>query len=184
MPGTTRSITADELLRLPNDGRRYELVRGELRVNPPAGWRHGSVGARVAMLVGRYVDSKRLGLVLTESGYLLATGPDTVRGPDVSFIAQARVRAAGGAAYFEGAPDLAVEILSPSNRRRDVEEKIGEYFAAGGRMAWVVDPKQVHLTVHRPGDAPVTLDAEDTVDGGDVLPGFTCGVREMLVWPS
>ena len=174
-------MTADELLTLRDDGQRHELVRGELRVYPPPGARHGYVGGRLYLRLERHVTAARLGMAFFEVGFRLTRDPETVRGPDVSFLSAVRIPAAGiPDGYFDGPPDLAVEVLSPSDTIYEVEEKVDEYLAAGTRLVWVVNPRRRTITVHAPGADPRVLGEGDTLDGGDVVPGFRCEVREIV----
>ena len=182
----TTLMTADELIELPELDKVYELVRGHLKVMELPGGLHGRIGMRLSFLLMQHVIAQRLGTVLPQdTGYILARNPDTVRAPDVSFLSRERVAPNEiGAGYIEGAPDLAVEVLSPGDRMSEVEEKIDEYFGAGGRLAWVVDPKRARVSVYAPGRTPVVLGEDDTLEGDDVVPGFRCLVREVLTWPE
>ena len=182
-----RLMTADELLMLPDDGMRHELIDGVLHTMTPPGERHGEVGLALGVLLVNHVREHRLGRVYGEVGFRLRRDPDTVRAPDASFVARARLQGpVGGPKYFEGAPDLAVEVLSPSDSVRETEEKFGQYFAAGCRLGWLVDPPREAVTVYRaPGVAVRTLGLDDLLDGEDVVPGFACRVREALYyWPE
>jgi Uma2 family endonuclease len=184
MPARTQTgapLTAEDLYELPDDGYRYELVRGELRVSEPPGWGHGEISVIIAATLLAYVRPRGLGAVTGEAGYVLARGPDTVRGPDVTFVAAARRPAPEVEhRYYEGAPDLAVEVLSPDDRASEVAEKVDEYFAAGTRLVWVVNPKTRSVTVHTPDGIARNLRESDTIDGGDVIPGFACSVAELF----
>jgi Uma2 family endonuclease len=174
------NVTAEELFAHP-EHRYRELVRGALRVREPPGGVHGLVAARLAGLLIEHVERHALGTVLVESGYVLRRNPDTVRGPDLSFIGAARL--APGAipvAFIPGAPDLAVEILSPDDRPGEIEERLADYFAAGTRLVWVVEPRTGTVVVRHPGRAPRTLDRSATLDGEDVVPGFACPVRRLV----
>ena len=174
-------MTAAELLALPDDDYRYELVRGELIRMPPPGFRHGQIVVRVAIRLGQFAEAHRLGVVVAESGFHLESDPDTVRGPDVAFVSAARVppgQAPTG--YPTLAPDLAVEILSPSERPGARQQKVSEYFAAGARLVWEIDPTQHTITVHHSPDESATLAAADEISGDDVLPGFTCPVADLI----
>ena len=178
-----RLMCADELLALPADDRRHELVAG-LRVSePPASFRHGAIAAEVFMRLSEHVRRQDLGRVLsTETGFLLARNPDTVRAPDVAFVSRGRIELAGEiSGYFPGAPDLAVEVLSPSERPADVHAKIGDYLAAGSRVVWVIDPSRRQVRVHRSLLQPAILDDTATLEADDLLPGF--GVRVESLFP-
>jgi Uma2 family endonuclease len=175
MAQETRAITADELFRMPDDGfHKYELVAGKLRTMTPAGSLHGVVGMRLAAAILVHVDQHRLGVVFAaDTGFKLASNPDTVRAPDIAFVSRARIPASGiPEAFWLGAPDLAVEVLSPTDVRSEVAEKIEEYIEAGVKQVWFVEPSERRLTIHRPGMRPQVLDEHDTLDGGDLLPGF------------
>src|SRR5688572_4499350 len=173
MAQETRVITADELFRMP-DGDKYELVGGRLRKMTPPGSIHGVVEIRLGAALANHVDENHLGVVFAgDTGFKLASNPDTVRGPDVAFVARSRVPAGGiPVAYWPGAPDLAVEVLSPSETRSEIDEKIEEYLRGGTRQVWVVDPARRRVTIHRPNGAPQLLSEADTLEGADLLPGF------------
>jgi len=177
-----RLYTADDLLAMDED-ERYELVRGELRVmEPEPGPAHGAVVTTLIMLLGTHVRQRRLGVVFAPTAFQLARDPDTVRGPDVSFVRADRLPPDGmGARYLELGPDLAVEVLSPSNRPGEMRERMDDYFAAGGRAVWIVDPRRRTVTVHTPGEAPRVLQEHETLVGGDVVPGCRCAVAELFV---
>ena len=170
----TRTITADELFRMRDDGYRYELVAGRLRKMTPAGSLHGAIGSRLAAAIGDHVDRRHLGVVFgADTGFELARDPDTVRAPDVAFVSRARIPASGiPTGYWSGPPDLAVEVLSPTDVRSEITEKIEEYLRSGVRQVWFVDPAARRVTIHQPNAAPAIFGEADTVDGGDVLPGF------------
>jgi Uma2 family endonuclease len=170
----TRTITADELFRMRDDGYRYELVAGRLRKMTPAGALHGVIGSRLGAAISAHVDLHHLGVVFSaDTGFKLATDPDTVRAPDVAFVARARIPASGlPTGYWSGPPDLAVEVLSPTDRRSEIDEKIEEYLQTGARQVWFVDPSARRVTIHRANAAPESFGESDTLDGGDLLPGF------------
>ena len=174
-------LTAVELLALPDDDYRYELVRGKLIRMPPPGSRHGRAVARVTIRLGHFIETHNLGTILSESGYHLEWDPDTVRAPDVSFISAERLPPDGFPhSYPTLAPDLAVEVLSPSERPGAGREKMRDYFAAGTRLVWEIDPAQRTITVYRSTHDGTTLAATDEVTGAGVLPGFVCRVGELI----
>jgi len=175
-------MTADELLAMPDDGWRYELVKGELRRMPPPGDQHGWVGMNLGGPLHTFVKENKLGVVyLAETGFKLESDPDTVRAPDVAFVRQERVQETGPLqGYRFGAPDLVVEVLSPRDTIREVEEKVWEWLMAGARMVWVVSPKLRTVTVYRSLTDIVTLTEKDTLDGGDVVPGFKIRVGDIF----
>jgi Uma2 family endonuclease len=177
----TGLLTAEELSWLPDDGYRYELVDGRLVKMPPPKPRHGEVAANLAPLY-QFVRARGLGEVfLSEVGFRLASNPDTVRAPDVAFIRRARVPTAGlPVSYWPGAPDLAVEVVSPDDRMSDVRAKAAEWLRYGASLVWVVDPSRRVVIEFRSGQNPVTLDASQALDGHDVVPGFRLGVRDLF----
>lgn len=179
---TTKLMTADELLMMPDDGFRYELVKGELKRMPPTGTEHGEVTMELAAPLHRYVKLNKLGRVYAaETGFKLESDPDTVRAPDIAFVRAERIQATGSMqGYGEGAPDLAVEVLSPGNTKREMAEKVADYFAAGARLVWIVNPKSKTIAVHRSPTDIVTLTEQDTLDGDEVVPGFQIAVAEIF----
>jgi Uma2 family endonuclease len=182
MTTTQLTMTADDLWRRPDDGLRHELVRGELTVMTPAGVEHGILAGRITILLGAHVKAKRLGEVLTaEAGFLITRNPDTVRAPDVAFVAKEHFPAAGlpkGFAPFP--PDIAVEVLSPGDAQVDVEEKTEQWLQAGAAMVWIVNPRARTVTVHRKGRDPRVLRENDVLNGEEVCPGFSVRVGEFF----
>lgn len=179
---TPKLMTADELLDLPDDGMRHELIRGELRTMPPTGLEHGDREDIFGSSLSSYVRPRRLGRVFTgEPGFILETDPDTVRAPDVAFITRERLAETGvPTGYLHGVPDLAVEIISPNDRYTRVAEKIAEWLERGTRLVFVVDPRRQTVDVHRPGQPTRTLGMNDALDGEDVVPGWSLAVRDLF----
>ncbi len=176
-------LTIEDFERLPEDGPyRTDLVRGRLVREPPAGSEHGRIGVALAVRIHRCVEEAALGEVFAaETGFILSAAGPTVRAPDVAFVARDRVPPSGLPwGFFPGAPDLAVEIVSPSNSPVEVREKVMDYLDAGARAVWVVEPRSRTVAVHRPGHAPRTLDEDDVLDGGDVLRGLRLRVGEIF----
>ena len=178
----TKPMTADELLAMQDDGFRYELVKGELIRMPPAGYEHGVRTIKLTTPLDNHVTARELGVICAaETGFLLSQNPDTVRAPDSAFISRERIERAGTVkSYWIGAPDLAVEVVSPGDTFREVEEKVAQWLEAGARMVWVVSPKLHTITVYRSLTDIVTLTEKDTLDGGDVVPGFQIRVGEIF----
>jgi Uma2 family endonuclease len=178
----TGPVTAEELLRKPDDGFRYKLVRGELRKTPPAGSEHGALALNVGRLLGNHVVEHRLGQVYAaETGFKLASDPDTVRAPDTAFVRRERVEEVGRVeGYWPGAPDLAVEVVSPGDTHTEIIEKVLAWLGAGSRMVLVVDPGQRTATVYRSLDNIRILTEGDTIDGADVVPGWRPPVAELF----
>ena len=182
MVAQTQLMTAAELMALPDDGLRYELVRGELRKMSPAGYRHGRASAKIGASLLNYATAHNLGEVCAaETGFLIESNPDHVRAPDAAFIRRERVEAAGYIpGYFPGPPDLAVEVISPSDRYTEVEEKVADWLAAGVQLVILVDPRRRSVILHATGQAPVTLTEADTLDGSPVVPGWQMPVRDIF----
>jgi Uma2 family endonuclease len=178
----TKSVTADELLEMPDDGYRYELVKGELIRTAPAGYQHGEVAMNIGARLHEYVKRHNLGGVYAaETGFVLTQDPDTVRAPDAAFIRQELVeKAESTTGYWIGPPDLAVEVVSPGDTVSEVEDKVAEWLEAGARLVWVVSPKLHTVTVYRSLTDIVTLTGKDTLNGGDVVPGFQISVTEIF----
>lgn len=179
----TRPMTADELLAMPDDGYRYELVKGELIQMSPTGDEHGQVTMELGTSLHLFVKRHNLGRVYAaETGFKLESDPDTVRAPDVAFVSRERVEATGRlTSYRSGAPDLVVEVLSPGDRRGKVEAKVKQWLETGARMVWVVSPKLHTVTVYRSLIDIVTLTEKDNLDGGDVIPGFQIKVAGIFL---
>lgn len=176
-----RSITtADELLRLPDLGR-CELVRGRLVMMAPAGFRHGRVAASLTAALEDFVSERGLGVVTAaETGFQIERDPDTVRAPDVAFLRRERVPPEEPAGFFPGAPDLAVEVLSPDDRASEVNGKVQQWLEAGCGAVWVVDPQTRTVTVYSSPDRIEVLRSSDVLTGGSVLPGFAIPVEQIF----
>ena len=178
----TRPVTAEELLHQPSDGYRYELVKGELKKIAPAGNEHGNLAMDFGTFLNVYVKANKLGKVYAaETGFKLSTDPDTVRAPDVAFISQKRLDEVGPVrGYWPGAPDLAVEVVSPGDLYTEVSEKVAEWLGAGSLMVVVVNPRNKQVLVHSsPTDVKV-LGLGDTLEGGKVVPGWRLSVEELF----
>ena len=174
--------TAADLERMPDDGFRYELVHGEVRKMTPAGNEHGKIAMSVAWRLAQHVEAHGLGAVYAaETGFRLASDPDTVRAPDAAFVCQARLDAVGAVAgYWPGAPDLVVEVVSPGDRYGEVAEKVADWLVAGTQMVVVVEPQQRTVAVHRTSDAVDVLREGDVLEGGEVVPGWEVAVAALF----
>lgn len=180
MATTTRTAaTEEDLLAAPEDGYKRELVDGEICVSP-AGARHGHVCVELVTRLAPFVKERRLGFVFDSStGFRLPGG--NVRLPDVALVARGRFEGDTPTEGFSPVPpDLAVEVLSPSDRPRQVLDRIGEYLGAGVRLVWVIDPGKRKATVYRSLTDVRTIDDAGTLDGEDVVPGFTCPLAAIL----
>lgn len=176
------SLTAEELLCLPDTGRRLELVGGDLFEMPPAGAEHGDIAAAILIILGSHVRENRLGRTFAaETGFILASYPDTVRAPDASFVSHDRLPEGGlPRGYLAMAPDLAVEVTSPNDSAIEVEQKANAWLAAGTSEVWVVSPQHRTVTVHRLSEPAKVFDESETLTGGDLLPGFEVSVQELF----
>jgi Uma2 family endonuclease len=183
MTKTLQRSTANELFEMPHGGFRYELVKGELRKMPPSGSEHAAIIGRLTMRLGQCVEANDLGLYFgAEGGFKLSSDPDTVRAPDLAFISKERVPESGiPKNFWPGAPDLAVEVVSPGDTYNEVEEKVEDWLAAGTRAVWIVNPRRRLVTVYRSLTDVTHLSEGDELDGGDVVPGFRCEVSEIFV---
>jgi Uma2 family endonuclease len=179
---TVTRYTADELLRMPDDGFRYELVRGELIKMSPAGFLHGAVVARLTSRLEQYVNQHNLGCVTgAETGYSLERDPDTVRAPDIGFVSRARIEQTGlPRTFYPGPPSLSVEVVSPSDTAAEVDDKARAWLAAGTRLVWSVRPITRVVEIYRPSGKVVVLSECDTLTGEDLIPGFACPVSEIF----
>jgi Uma2 family endonuclease len=186
MPVEQSLMTADELARLPRGRSRHELVRGELRTMPPAGFEHGGVSIRIGNPLANYVLAQQLGeVVIGEVGFQLTTDPDTVRAPDVAFVAAERLPRVGVVrGWWQGAPDLAVEVISPNDLYTEVDEKVAEWLEYGTRLVFVVNPRRRTVAVHRSGQPVRILTEADVLEGEDVVPGWSLPVGDLFVRPQ
>jgi Uma2 family endonuclease len=177
-----QQVTADELLHMPDDGFRYELVKGELRQMNPAGNVHGRIAVRITWRLAQHVEENRLGTVYAaKTGFRLASDPDTVRAPDVAFVSRARVEMVGEVkGFWPEAPDLAVEVVSPGDSYAEVEEKVFAWLEAGTKMVVVVNPRQCSATVYKSPTDITALAEADVLAGTDIVPGFELAVREIF----
>lgn len=182
MSATVQTMTADELFLMPENGFLYDLVKGELRKMVPPGSEHGAITARLTIALGYYIEANDLGVVFgAETGFKLASNPDTVLAPDFAFVSNERIPLTGiPVGYWNGAPDLAVEVVSPGNTRRELEEKLSEYLAAGVRLIWIINPKQRTIVIYRANAETQTLTEQDILDGVDVVPGFQYSVAKLF----
>jgi len=181
MPRTL--LTAAEFARMPNphDGSRQELVRGEVLTMPPPSRTHGRVQINIGGLLNLFVNERMLGQVTVNSGIITETDPDTVRGPDVSYWSNERLPpGAATGVYPIVPPDLCVEVVSPGNRPKRMQEKIADYFTHGVRMVWIIDPEMRTVTVYRSPDEGRTLWEDAELSGEEVVPGFRCRIAQLF----
>lgn len=180
MVTTPQNVTAEQLLATPGLGR-CELVRGELIMMTPEGFEHGCIAAALCSRLSVFVRQEKLGLVTgAKTGFQIRRDPDTVRAPDVGFVRAERVPPTRTRGFFQGPPDLAVEVLSPDDRASEVLAKVNDWLAAGCLAVWVVDPAKRAVSVYRKEAQTITWGTADELSGGDLLPGFRLPVGEIF----
>ena len=186
MSTVSRNMTAEQLLQLPRGKFRYELVKGELLTMSHAGSEHGAVTFQFSALLGQFVAATGAGLAFgAETGFLIEQNPDTVRAPDIALIRREHIPAGGlPQGYWNGAPDLAVEVVSPGDTAREIDGKANDWLRAGSLAVWIVNPRSKTITVYSAGGSVNTLATDSTLEGGDVLPGFRCPVTDVFRFPS
>jgi len=183
MPATlTKLVTIEEFEKYPEpkDGSRQELVRGKVVTMPPPRSRHGFVCAQIARLLANFVHSAKLGWAHSnDSGVIIERDPDTLREADVAFWSILREPTLPDG-YFETPPDIAVEVPSPDDRKKAVREKIQDYVSSGVKLVWLVDPEVRTVTVYSGSMRGAELDENETITGGEALPGFSCKVADFF----
>ena len=174
---TKPKMTEEEFLRLPDDGRKYELVDGEAK-EVPAGVKHDTLVANIILLFGPF--AKKVGsLAASSAGFRMVTG--NIRSPDVSLILRERLPEGElPEGFMDGAPDLAIEVISPNEDWAELGRKLGEYFMSGAKEVWLVDPDKMTVTVYKSLTDVQVFRADDEISGGDLLPGFRCKVADLL----
>ena len=179
---TTKLMTAEDLWNLPDDGKKYELTHGILVEIMPPGGEHGEISTELLWHLRTYLAQHPIGRAYVgDTGFILARNPDIVRGPDVAFVRAERLPPRDQrTGYLPLAPDLAVEVVSPSDRWRKVLEKVSDYLDAGTPLVWVVLPARRLVNVYRADGTVQTLREGDSLDGEDVLPGFRLPVADIF----
>jgi Uma2 family endonuclease len=173
-------LTLEDFARLPADGARHEINAGELITLPPAKSLHTLIALAVLEALQGYLKRQPIGRALPEAGYILSHDPLTIRQPDVSMLSKERIRATAAENYFEGAPDLAVEVVSPSDSAEDLQIKVKQYLQYGAKQVWILYPKTQNIHVFFTGAALIILDHDQTLEGGDLLPGFSTKVADLF----
>ncbi len=176
---TTAAFTLDQLARMPEDGLRHELDAGELLVMTRPNSKHGIYQARISRMLGNHVSENRLGEIVTESGFILSRDPEVLRGPDVAFVRTERVAALPEEGWADFAPDLVVEIVSPSDTARQIDRKIHQYLAAGTLTVWVVYPETRSVHVYAANGALQVIEFDGLLTS-TALPGFELPVRDIF----
>lgn len=176
-------LTAADLWKQTDDGYRYELVKGVIRKMPFVGFEHGVLTSKIGSCLTEHNEEQSLGYVCgAGTGFKISTNPDTVLAPDAAFVHQTAIDEKGiPTGYWEGAPNLAVEVISPSDTYTEVAEKVDEWLNAGCAMVWVINPRRETVQVYRPTQDISVLRGDDMLDGGDVIEGFQCQVQDLFV---
>src|SRR5687768_9520186 len=179
MSTTTHLMTAEELIKL--DGPYcHELVKGELLTMSPPGAKHGAVTMRLSSALDTHVEENKLGIVfVAETGFLLERDPDTVLAPDSSFIRSDRINTLPDG-YLEMAPDLVVEVISPTQSRPEMERKATRWLDYGVLEVWLVDAKRLTVNIRRPAGNNQLLREGEDLTGGDIVPGFRISVGRIF----
>jgi Uma2 family endonuclease len=179
---STALMTAEELMELPRDGFRYELINGELEKMPPPGLPHGRIAFRISLLLGQFIVDHGLGEgFATDTGFQLTSNPDTVLAPDFAFITNEHfAEKSETVGYWPGPPDLAVEVLSPSDRPGKVKLKISRWFSFGTKQVWIVDMKHSTVTVYRSPSDATTFSGSDYLEAQDLFPGFRLSLNRIF----
>jgi Uma2 family endonuclease len=174
-------LTVEEFWKLSETYKRRELVRGKVVEVMPPGGEHGSVAGTIVTLLHVWLKQNKLkGYVAVEAGYILARSPDVVRGPDVSYVCSERIPETGvPKAFWQLAPDLAVEVVSPSETADEVRDKVHDFLAAGTPLVWVAYPRTREVVAHTADGLARTFAANDVLES-EVLPGFRCVVSELF----
>jgi Uma2 family endonuclease len=179
MGTTTHLMTAEELFWLPDDGLRHELIKGELLTMSPSGAEHGELVVNLTVPLATYVKQNSLGVVFgAETGFKLETDPDTVLAPDIAFVCRERVSIIPSN-YWAIAPDLVVEVISPSEREMEVKQKTQQWLGFGVRLVWLVQPKSRTVEIHRVNNGQV-LTVNEVLSGQEVVPGFEISVASIF----
>lgn len=174
-------MTADELEHLDLPGKSTELIRGQLLVREPSGSSHGRIAATLAYFITDFARRNRLGVVFAQdTGFKIESDPDTVRAPDVAFLAQERVDQVPDHGYAALTPDLLAEIMSSDDRPGELLTKVAQWLEEGAKLVWVIDPRIREARVYRSDGSLTIIGVDGMLEGEDVLPGFTCALTEIL----
>jgi Uma2 family endonuclease len=182
MAVVTQMMRAETLAQMPQSDAHVELVKGALLTMPPAGYEHGEIAGNVFAVLHRYVKEKKLGSVFAaETGFILFRNPDTVRAPDAAFVSSSRVaEQKDKEGFFNGPPDLAVEVVSPNDTDEDVQAKVLDYLGSGSKLVWVIRPRSRTVTTFRSLNEIRVLTEDDSLTGEDVLPGFSTPIKAIF----
>jgi Uma2 family endonuclease len=177
-----RTMTAEQLAQLSPEASRGELIEGEFFAMSPAGQMHGEIAATILIMLGQFARRQKSGRVYAaETGFILKRNPDTVRAPDVAFVRSERLsQPTPKTGFFDGPPDLAVEVVSPSETQAEIDGKLLDYLDAGVQVVWIVYPTTRTIAVYRSLTAVHILTINDTLDCPELLPDFTASVKEVF----
>jgi Uma2 family endonuclease len=173
-------LTAEEFMMLPDNGNKLELDKGVVVEVSPPNFIHGLLSLRFGRFVSIFVDEKHLGWVTVETGFILSKNPDVVRAPDVAFISKDRLAKPDLKTFIPMAPDLAVEVVSPNDTASEINTKVQKYLQAGTQLVIVVYPDSQNIYTYQSDGQVRLLNIDDTLEGGNVLPGFTLSLRELF----
>lgn len=177
---TTAATTLEQLARMPEDGLRHEIDAGELLVMTRPNSRHGIIQANLIRILGEYVHRNDLGQILAESGFILGHKPEILRGSDVAFVRRTRVGDLPDEGWADFAPDLVVEVVSPSDTARRMDRKVHQYLAAGTLAVWVVYPETKSAHIFEPHGAARVVEIDGVLASPAALPGFELAVRDIF----
>jgi len=174
-------MTVDELLYVGIPDKRVELVRGTLVVREPPGYTHGRVTVNLAVRLAAHLEATgALQVLVAETGFTLATNPDTVRGPDLAVLRRDKIPVPEPRGYLELRPDLVVEVLSPGERAGEILAKVADWLSAGTKLVWVIDPERRVTRVYRADGSETIVTADSALDGEDAVPSFSCPLAGIL----
>ena len=178
----TGLVTADELFTMPDTKHGCELVRGKIIKYMPAGNLHGIIALKIGRIVGNFVEENNLGVVVAaETGFIISRNPDTVCAPDAAFIGNEKLAEYGiMEGFFPDAPDLAIEVVSPNDKKRDIEDKVQDYLAAKVKLIWTIYPQKQIVVVHRQSKVVSVLFETDELEGEEVLPNFKFPLEKLF----
>ncbi len=174
-----QTISAEQLFEMPGH-EHFDLAEGELVPRLPHGFEHGCIVGDIAATLREFVRTRKLGVVVVEAGFCVTRHPDTVHSPDVAFVRAERIPPGSVQAYFDGAPDLAVEVISPSDRASEVIAKAGDWLRFGCKAVWVIDPETKTVTVYSDRPRTLFLSENDTLTCEELLPGFSLPVSQVF----
>jgi Uma2 family endonuclease len=176
----TKLYTAEDLMAMGSDAP-FELVEGVLQEVSPSGGRSSEIALNIIEVLRPFLRQSKLGYLTGEgAGYVLATDPDTVFAPDVGFVRRDALPHGMPEDFVPCPPDLAVEVMSPSDRYPEMDRKARRYLSCGTRVVWIVRPDDQTVVIHEPGRGAIVLGMTEVIDGGEILPGFRLPVADVF----